>query len=95
MNWLTLYVVDLKKPAWFEVGVFQDMEQVEREIEIGPGWYLPTELIDSEDIQLVVQNDTRTQCRFRTEDDKWEDPICAEYDKFISIIGNVPQIEDV
>jgi len=92
-NWITLYVVDLKNRRWHAAGLFLTMEGVNKDVDLGPGWWTPTEMIDNPDCELFVMNDSRSMCQIRN-NDTFESPTCAKYDRFVSVIDNTKEVLD-
>lgn len=90
MNYLTLYLVDLKSRQWAEVGVHYSWASVD--VEVDSGIYYTPNSMNPLTSTLVVMDDRRTKCRFRR-GTKWVSPICADYDKFISIIGDTLEVQ--
>lgn len=85
MNYLTLFLVDLKNKMWAETGVHYSWASVDFEVD-GGIYYVPNSM-NPLTSTLVVMDDRRTKCRFRS-GSGWVSPICADYDNFISILEN-------
>ncbi len=88
MNYITLYLVDLKAKQWAEVGVYYSIGSVEMGFDVD----LPFHPLFDQGMDVVHMDDRRDRCRFRR-GEKWVDPICADFDKFVSIIDNQKQME--
>ena len=90
MNYLTLYLVDLKSRQWAEVGVHYSWASVDVEVDSGI-YYVPNSMNPLAST-LVVMDDQRNTCKFRR-GSKWLSPTSADYDNFISIIGDTREVK--